>query len=79
MVVGRAQFLDMFLQVCICQWYRGTFITHSNVLLGIEVSNRIYTGTQIVYTSAIAALNLKLVFKNICVYITLEKHLEREF
>ena len=55
MVVGRAQFLDMFLQVCICQWYRGTFITHSNVLLGIEVSNRIYTGTQIVYTSAIAA------------------------
>ena len=55
MVVGRAQFLDMFLQVCVCQSYRGTFISHSNVLLGIEVSNRIYAGTQIVYTSAIAA------------------------
>ena len=40
---------------------------------------RRYTGTQIVYTSAIAALNLKLVFKNIRVCTTLEKYLKRDF
>jgi hypothetical protein len=39
--------------------------------------DRRYTGTKIVYTSAIAAVNWKLVSKNIHVYMTLEKHLKR--
>jgi len=44
-----------------------------------SVIGRRYAGTQILCTSAIAALNEKLVFKNIHVYLTLEKHLKREF
>jgi hypothetical protein len=44
-----------------------------------SVIDRSYTGTEIVYASAIAALNWKLVFKNIVVYMTLEKHLNRKF
>jgi len=58
MVVGRAQFLYIFLQLFICQWYCCTFITYSSVLLEMKsVLYRNYTGTQIVYTSAIAALS----------------------
>jgi len=37
------------------------------------------TGNQIVYTTAIASLNYKLVLKNIRLYLTLEKHLKRQF
>jgi hypothetical protein len=44
------------------------------VLLENESS---YTGTEIVYTSAIAVLNWKLVFKDICVYMTLEEMFEK--
>jgi len=44
-----------------------------------SVIDRSYTGTKILYTSAIAALNMKLVFKNIRVYMILEKHMKREF
>jgi hypothetical protein len=44
-----------------------------------SVIDRSYTGTEIVCASAIAALNWKLVFKNVHVYMTLEKHLNREF
>jgi hypothetical protein len=38
-----------------------------------------YAGIQIVYTSAIAALNYKLVFKYVRVHITLEKYMKKEF
>jgi hypothetical protein len=41
------------------------------------VIDRKYTGTEVVYASAIAALNWKLGFKNIHVYMTLEKYLKR--
>ena len=43
-----------------------------------SVIDRSYTGTQILHTSALAALKYKLIFKNIPVYMTLEKHLRRE-
>ena len=46
-----------------------------------SVIDRSFTGTQIVCTSAIAALNWKLFFffLNIRVYMTLVKHLQRQF
>ena len=44
----------------------------------ISVVNRKYALTQIVYISALAAIKLKLIFKNIRVYVTLEEHLKRE-
>jgi len=56
--VGHAQFLNINLKLFIWQWYWSTFITYSHVLLEMKsVIDRSYTGTQVVYTLAVAALN----------------------
>jgi len=69
---------------CKCESVSGTEVHLLHITMYCRkmksVTDRSYTGTQIVYTSAIAALNWKLVFfLNICVYMTLEKHLQRQF
>jgi len=77
-VVLRALFMNIFfasvrLSVALLYSFK-----YRNVLLESEGINGSYRGNPIVYTSAIAALNLTLVFKNIRVYMTIEKHLKRE-